>query len=43
LSGVDGKFREAFSRIEIINANQRISPSAFGVAVFRSECFGDGV
>jgi hypothetical protein len=43
LSGVGGECQKAFSRVEIINASQRISTSAFAAAIFRSECFGDGV
>jgi hypothetical protein len=43
LSGVDSECQKAFSRVEIINAYQQISTSAFAAAVFRSDCFGDGV
>jgi hypothetical protein len=43
LNNVDGECQKAFSRVEIINSYQWISTSAFAAAVFRSECFGDGV
>jgi hypothetical protein len=33
----------AFSRVEIINASQRISTPAISAVDFGSECFGDGV
>jgi hypothetical protein len=33
----------AFSRVEIINASQRISTPVFSAVDFGSECFGDGV
>jgi hypothetical protein len=43
LSGVDGECQKAFSCVEISNAYQWISTSAFAAAVFRSDRFGDGV
>jgi hypothetical protein len=43
LSSVDGECQKAFSCVEISNAYQRISTSAFAAAVFRSDRFGDGV